>query len=174
MSDGSEKLSEPSESGSENGIASDICRDFLRNVCRRGKRCKYRHPGEPQSSECKKISEYTFCHDYQNNGCNRPNCKFLHCTREEEDHARLTGELPPRVVQAASIGIGVDHAEMVAKAEFLCVRTTLKVNVIEASSVNIDTYQVLSTSSYKDSPRAENMVVNQNHDLKDLMHLNRI
>jgi len=115
MSDGSEKLSEPSESGSENGIASDICRDFLRNVCRRGKRCKYRHPGEPQSSECKKISEYTFCHDYQNNGCNRPNCKFLHCTREEEDHARLTGELPPRVVQAASIGIGVDHAEMVAK-----------------------------------------------------------
>ena len=116
MTDGNEKMSDSSESGSENGNASDICRDFLRNVCRRGKLCKFRHPGEPESCANKKISEYTFCHDFQNNGCHRPNCKFLHCTKEEEDRVRLTGELPSRVIGAASIGIRVDHAEMVVKS----------------------------------------------------------
>ncbi|KAH3719040.1 hypothetical protein DPMN_061868 [Dreissena polymorpha] len=126
MSESSEKMSDHSESGSESGNTNDICRDFLRNVCRRGKRCRYRHPGEQETTEFKKISEYTFCHDFQNNGCRRPNCKFLHCTREEEEHARSTGELPPRVLQAASLGIGVNHAEMVAKGGVPICKDNLK------------------------------------------------
>jgi len=113
MTDDNEKMSDSSESGSENGNASDICRDFLRNVCRRGKLCKFRHPGEPESCARTKLSEYTVCHDFQNNGCHRPNCKFLHCTKEQEERVRLTGKLPPRLIRAASIGIRVDRAEMV-------------------------------------------------------------
>lgn len=126
MSESSEKMSDHSESGSDSGNNNDICRDFLRNVCRRGKRCKYRHPGEQETSEFKKISEYTFCHDFQNNGCRRANCKFLHCTREEEEHARQTGELPSRVMQAAALGIGVNHAEMVAKGGVPICKDNLK------------------------------------------------
>ncbi|KAH0952160.1 hypothetical protein HN011_011372 [Eciton burchellii] len=74
--------------------ASRICRDFLRNVCHRGKRCKYLH----ERSEDDPVEEYTFCHDFQNGMCNWPGCKFLHCTESEEKRFRATGELPPHVL----------------------------------------------------------------------------
>lgn len=67
-----------------------VCRDFLRNVCHRGKRCKYLH----ERSEDSPVDEYPFCHDFQNGMCNWPGCKFLHCTETEEKHFRATGELP--------------------------------------------------------------------------------
>lgn len=106
-------MSENSDSGSDdaritNGKAGDddVCRDFMRNVCRRGKRCKYSHPnsggaGGENSSDMGSSSkpEPTFCHDFQNTGCHRPTCKFLHCTREEEEHFHQTGQLPQRLHQ---------------------------------------------------------------------------
>ncbi|TGZ67936.1 hypothetical protein CRM22_004516 [Opisthorchis felineus] len=75
-----------------------ICRDYLRNVCKRGRRCKFWHP--PQM-ECDKIrrSERIFCHDYQNSICRRPACKFLHYSREDEEIFRLTGLLPNELDQ---------------------------------------------------------------------------
>ncbi|XP_076460649.1 zinc finger CCCH domain-containing protein 10-like [Babylonia areolata] len=105
-------MSENSDSGSDDVRSSfinggsdqdDICRDFLRNVCRRGKRCKYRHPAGAEDSNdnfdmgSSSKPEPTFCHDFQNMGCHRPTCKFLHCTREEEEHYHQTGQLPPRM-----------------------------------------------------------------------------
>ena len=112
-----EKMSDHSESGSEdakydneneaNGSSNDICRDYLRNVCKRGKRCKYRHPNTNETKDLRRTQDYTFCHDYQNNGCRRPNCKFLHCTREEEEFCRQTGQLPVRLQQASMLGVGV-------------------------------------------------------------------
>ena len=111
-----EKMSEHSESGSEdmkydnendaNGNSNDICRDFLRNVCKRGMRCKYRHPANAVPKDVRRTQDYTFCHDFQNNGCRRPNCKFLHCSREEEEYCRQTGQLPVRLQQAAALGVG--------------------------------------------------------------------
>lgn len=82
--------------GSSNGDSSPnrVCRDFLRNVCHRGKRCKYLH----ERSEDNPIDEYTFCHDFQNGMCNWLGCKFLHCTESEEKHFRATGELPPHIL----------------------------------------------------------------------------
>ncbi|EZA58634.1 hypothetical protein DMN91_009033 [Ooceraea biroi] len=74
--------------------ANRICRDFLRNVCHRGKRCKYLH----ERSEDDPMEEYTFCHDFQNGMCNWPGCKFLHCTESEEKRFRATGELPSHVL----------------------------------------------------------------------------
>lgn len=70
-----------------------VCRDFLRNVCHRGKRCKYLH----ERSEDDPNEEYTFCHDFQNGVCNWPDCKFIHCSESEEKHFRTTGELPAHI-----------------------------------------------------------------------------
>ena len=68
----------------------EMCRDYLRNVCKRGKKCKFFHPdGMPP----KTTTELIFCHDFQNKECSRQRCKFIHCSREEEEHFRLTGEL---------------------------------------------------------------------------------
>ncbi|XP_041478510.1 zinc finger CCCH domain-containing protein 10-like isoform X1 [Lytechinus variegatus] len=74
-----------------------VCRDFLRNVCKRGNRCKFRHPDQ---GEVKK--ELQFCHDYQNKMCMRSNCKFIHCTKEDEEYYHQTGDLPPGVEESAA------------------------------------------------------------------------
>lgn len=40
----------------------DVCRDFLKNICNRGSRCKFYHPSEaPPISD----HDYNFCIDYQ-------------------------------------------------------------------------------------------------------------
>ncbi|CAG7727988.1 unnamed protein product, partial [Allacma fusca] len=83
--------------GNHNGVDSDtsqngeekLCRDFVRNVCNRGKSCKFIHP-----ENVKIRTDPIFCHDYQQNKCFRSTCKFIHCTREDEEHFKQTGELP--------------------------------------------------------------------------------
>ncbi|XP_012270972.1 zinc finger CCCH domain-containing protein 10 [Orussus abietinus] len=75
---------------------SRVCRDFLRKVCHRGKRCKYLH----ERCEDDPAEEYTFCHDFQNGICNWPGCRFLHCTESEEKRFRATGELPQHVLDS--------------------------------------------------------------------------
>lgn len=99
MSDGN-KLGDNdnlSLNGDDNDIKEGICRDFLRNVCRRGKVCKFRHP-EGDEAEALGRKELVFCHDFQNKECRRPNCKFLHCTKQEEEMFRSTGRLPDTVL----------------------------------------------------------------------------
>ncbi|CAN8021044.1 unnamed protein product [Ixodes persulcatus] len=72
----------------------NICRDFLRKVCHRGSRCKFVHPDGQETEEARPLVDAVFCHDFQNSECFRPNCKFLHCTRQEEELYRTTGRLP--------------------------------------------------------------------------------
>ncbi|XP_069182479.1 zinc finger CCCH domain-containing protein 10 isoform X2 [Procambarus clarkii] len=90
--------------GGGTGDDDNICRDFLRNVCRRGKRCKFRHPDDgdqgPQGLTQVK-ADLTFCHDYQNGHCSRPMCRFIHCTCEDEDYYLRTGDIPPHVLDQA-------------------------------------------------------------------------
>ncbi|XP_054163558.1 zinc finger CCCH domain-containing protein 10-like [Oppia nitens] len=81
----------------DDGIG-DVCRDFLRNVCRRGNACRFRHPDPSEAEELGKKIEYIFCHDYQNRECRRQNCRFLHCTKQEEEVYRSTGKLPQHVL----------------------------------------------------------------------------
>lgn len=71
---------------------SKLCRDFIRNVCHRGKNCKFIHP-----ENVKIRSDPIFCHDFQQNRCHRPSCKFVHCSREIEEHFKKTGDLPENV-----------------------------------------------------------------------------
>ncbi|XP_020282356.1 zinc finger CCCH domain-containing protein 10-like [Pseudomyrmex gracilis] len=101
-----------------------ICRDFLRNVCHRGKRCKYLH----ERSEDDPVEEYTFCHDFQNGMCNWPGCKFLHCTESEEKRFRATGELPPHVLSRSKTGNN-DKSEFTLCKDFIkgsCQRANCK------------------------------------------------
>lgn len=81
----------------KNGNEDGVCRDFLRNVCKRGNRCKFRHP---EQGEVKK--ELQFCHDYQNKMCMRSNCKFIHCSKEDEEYYHQTGDLPPGTEESAA------------------------------------------------------------------------
>ncbi|XP_012235323.2 zinc finger CCCH domain-containing protein 10-like [Linepithema humile] len=104
--------------------ANRICRDFLRNVCHRGKRCKYLH----ERSEDDPVEEYTFCHDFQNGMCNWPGCKFLHCTESEEKRFRATGELPPHVLNRTK-NSNSDKSEFPLCKDFIkgsCLRTNCK------------------------------------------------
>ena len=79
--------SDTSQNGEEK-----VCRDFVRNVCNRGRNCKFIHP-----ENVKIRTEPIFCHDYQQSKCFRSTCKFIHCTREDEEHYKQTGELPAGV-----------------------------------------------------------------------------
>lgn len=80
-----------------------ICRDYLRHVCKRGRKCKFKHPSQ---EECDRLradrGEVVFCHDYQNGACRRPACKFLHVTKEEEEAYRLNGSLPSNLSSSHS------------------------------------------------------------------------
>jgi len=67
------------------------CRDFERGVCTRGDNCKYFHPEGATPAEGAKLP---ICKDFQNQGCDRFKCKFLHITQEEEVVYKTTGVLP--------------------------------------------------------------------------------
>ncbi|NXT16895.1 ZC3HA protein, partial [Prunella fulvescens] len=91
----------------------DICRDFLRNVCKRGKRCRFRHPDISEVTNLGvRKNEFIFCHDFQNKECVRLNCRFIHGTKEDEDCYKKTGELPPRLRQKVAAGLGLSPADL--------------------------------------------------------------
>ncbi|KAK6101469.1 Zinc finger C-x8-C-x5-C-x3-H type (and similar) family protein [Brugia pahangi] len=75
----------------------DICRDFLNNMCNRGSRCKFYHPPsiirQRASQQTPEGIEYRFCIDYQNRGCHRDNCRYIHAHREDVDRYKMTGEV---------------------------------------------------------------------------------
>jgi len=90
------------QNGGGNGIDHDtfsdnkLCRDFIRNVCTRGKNCKFIHPENANVRH-----ELTFCHDYQQGKCFRSTCKFVHCNREDEEQYKETGVIPPHLMEQA-------------------------------------------------------------------------
>lgn len=87
-----------SPNGDDNDPKDSVCRDFLRNVCKRGKFCRFIHPEGDEAEQLGK-KELVFCHDFQNKECRRPNCKFLHCTKQEEEMFRSSGRLPDTVLE---------------------------------------------------------------------------
>jgi len=68
-----------------------VCRDFERGVCNRGDKCRYFHPEGVKPSDNAKLP---ICKDFQNRGCDRMKCKFLHITVDEEAEYNKTGTLP--------------------------------------------------------------------------------
>ncbi|KAM8990483.1 LOW QUALITY PROTEIN: zinc finger CCCH domain-containing protein 10 [Ara ararauna] len=91
----------------------DICRDFLRNVCKRGKRCRFRHPDMSEVTNLGvRKNEFIFCHDFQNKECVRLSCRFIHGSKEDEDCYKKTGELPPRLRHKVAAGLGLSPADL--------------------------------------------------------------
>uniref|UniRef100_A0A0R3RLC9 Zinc finger CCCH domain-containing protein 10 n=1 Tax=Elaeophora elaphi TaxID=1147741 RepID=A0A0R3RLC9_9BILA len=66
-------------------------------MCNRGSRCKFYHPPsivrQRASQQTPEGIEYRFCIDYQNRGCHRDNCRYIHAHREDVDRYKLTGEV---------------------------------------------------------------------------------
>ncbi|XP_053564086.1 zinc finger CCCH domain-containing protein 10 [Bombina bombina] len=118
-----------SGSGSDESAASAeyVCRDYLRNVCKRGKRCRFKHPDSGEVSDLGvQKNEFVFCHDFQNKECVRINCRFIHGTKEDEEHYKKTGELPPRLRQKVAVGLGLSPTDLSNKDEVPICRDFLK------------------------------------------------
>lgn len=73
-------------------IPDNVCRDFMRNVCSRGMSCKYFHPLAVENNR-----KLIFCHDFQNGNCFRLDCRFIHCSLEDEEYYKQNGYLPPKL-----------------------------------------------------------------------------
>lgn len=96
------------------GSPSDgVCRDFLRNVCKRGKRCRFRHPDFNEVPDLgAQKNEFVFCHDHQNKECVRTNCRFVHGSKEDEDYYKKTGELPLWLRWKVAAGLGLSLTDL--------------------------------------------------------------
>ncbi|KTG02070.1 hypothetical protein cypCar_00018496 [Cyprinus carpio] len=98
--------------GSDLGL-DGVCRDFLRNVCKRGKRCRFRHPDFNEVPDLGvQKNEFIFCHDHQNKECVRTNCRFVHGSKEDEDYYKKTGELPLRLRGKVAAGLGLSPTDL--------------------------------------------------------------
>lgn len=90
-----------------------VCRDFLRNVCKRGKRCRFRHPDFNEVPDLGvQKNEFIFCHDHQNKECVRVNCRFVHGSKEDEDYYKKTGELPLWLRWKVAAGLGLSPTDL--------------------------------------------------------------
>ncbi|KHN74041.1 Zinc finger CCCH domain-containing protein 10 [Toxocara canis] len=82
----------------------DVCRDFLKNICNRGSRCKFYHPEEVERERAQDSSgtkqEFNFCIDFQNRGCQRDNCRFIHAHRDDVERYKSTGEVTLNLARA--------------------------------------------------------------------------
>lgn len=104
-----------------------ICRDFLRNVCKRGKRCRFKHPESNEVSDLgAQKNEFVFCHDFQNKECMRINCRFIHGTKDDEEVYKKTGELPTRLRSKVAAGLGLSPTDIANKDEIPMCRDFLK------------------------------------------------
>lgn len=71
----------------------NICRDFLRGVCKRGNDCKFFHPQDTVHS---KSSNPPACRDYQNGMCMRKSCKYAHIVKSSDNSFEVNDPLIKR------------------------------------------------------------------------------
>ena len=74
----------------------NYCIDHLKGSCVKGDQCYLQHVETVDNPEDRDgIVKSAFCHDFQNNMCKRPFCKFVHSMREEEEFFLENGYFPP-------------------------------------------------------------------------------
>ncbi|XP_059924420.1 zinc finger CCCH domain-containing protein 10 [Gadus macrocephalus] len=94
-------------------VVDGVCRDFVRNVCKRGKRCRFRHPDFSEVSDLGvQKNEFVFCHDHQNRECLRSSCRFVHGSKDDEDCYKRSGELPPRLRGKVAARLGLSPTDL--------------------------------------------------------------
>ncbi|KAI1718746.1 zinc finger CCCH domain-containing protein 10 [Ditylenchus destructor] len=103
-----------SDKGSTNGEKKsdrrdDVCRDFLNNICNRGSRCKFYHPPDEEKKHKPTGEEpYNFCLDFQNQGCFREHCKFIHANADDVERYKKTGDVNLPLARAIAAVIRSD------------------------------------------------------------------
>ncbi|KAI6206651.1 hypothetical protein M3Y94_00936800 [Aphelenchoides besseyi] len=80
----------------------DVCRDYLNKICNRGTRCKFYHPpGEGSNApDAHEKEDFNFCIDFQNQGCYRENCRFVHATAQDVETYRQNGDVSNNLARA--------------------------------------------------------------------------
>lgn len=74
----------------------NFCRKYIWGICdKHQSQCRFQHIRDIELM--KKILK--FCHDYQNQGCTRPNCSYLHTSREEQNLFKNFGQIPMVLVE---------------------------------------------------------------------------
>ncbi len=74
----------------------NYCVDFLKGTCSKSQDCSLAHAECVDDIDDRQgIIKQVFCHDYQNQNCKRPFCKFVHASRQEEDFFMENGFFSP-------------------------------------------------------------------------------
>ena len=74
----------------------NICIDFLKGTCVKGSLCHLKHAETIDNPDVRQgIVKQVFCHDFQNDRCGRPFCKYVHASRSEETFFLENGYFPP-------------------------------------------------------------------------------
>ena len=74
----------------------NFCIDFLKGTCVKGSVCHLKHAETIDNPDVRQgIVKQVFCHDFQNDRCGRPFCKYVHASRSEETFFLENGYFPP-------------------------------------------------------------------------------
>ena len=74
----------------------NYCIDYLKGTCSKSEGCSLKHVETVDNPEDRTgLVKQVFCHDFQNNLCNRPFCKYIHGTQEEERNFMEQGYFSP-------------------------------------------------------------------------------
>ena len=74
----------------------NYCIDYLKGTCVKGSMCYLKHVETIDNPDDRQgIVKQVFCHDFQNDRCKRPFCKFVHASRNEESFFLENGYFPP-------------------------------------------------------------------------------
>lgn len=87
-------------SGTTGKNENDVCRDFLNNICNRGEKCRFYHPPNEEGKSAQSGDNYNFCIDFQNKGCFRANCRFIHANNDDVLRYKKTGDVTISLARA--------------------------------------------------------------------------
>ncbi|KAJ8960660.1 hypothetical protein NQ314_006052 [Rhamnusium bicolor] len=151
MSDTSE---ETIQSDRPNDKEDHVCRDFIRGLCDR-KFCKYKHENESRT--------LNFCHDYQNNVCPRPHCKFIHCTPEEVEEYKRTGEMSNQILAEATRKNQLPGTPPICNQfkKGLCRRTFCKYRHLTKEQEDTEIMELIQNNTQRKHPVVLNNNVNE-------------
>lgn len=74
----------------------NYCVDFLKGTCTKESKCPLKHVetiDDPNDRDG--IVKQVFCHDFMNNQCQRPFCKYIHASHEDEEVFLESGYFSP-------------------------------------------------------------------------------
>lgn len=126
----------------------NICRDYIRGMCDR-RFCRFKHENDGRS--------LSFCHDFQNTGCPRPTCKFIHCSAEEVEEYKQTGEMSNQMLVEASRKNQLPGIQPICNLfkKGVCRRQTCKFRHITKQEEDVEIMELIKSNQNKKRPHSE-------------------